>query len=651
MRQLFYMAAAALMLTACSDNGTDIVPSAVDTKPWPYTANMDTTVAPGDNFFMYCIGTWYKNCDLDGKPYWGLVRGESQAYIAQYTKAMDSPAIATFWADSAKIDQTTDAARLAVDKMMAMTEQIQTREDAWKVLADLMEQGYTPLFHLYLYSKSSVYYALLDKTNIDSVMVTPASLLKVAGFSDRKAKETVQLASQVQEKLSKSRPDVDLSPEYLDTHPEVQNGILPLSSMKTRNTGYAFLDIILHELGIDESQVFVDQSLISYYQQIANLTAAEIKAYLQMHISQDYLYTSHQTISQYNQTAATKVSLAGLMNDFYTTNMNYIASYDYATHTVSAAEKADMVSKCKEMIAVCKERIQALDWMSATTKAKAITKLDKMVFNVGYPDNWIEAGLPTLAGHSLVEDVMTIRKANFNAQKSIIGKTVEEQSFNVCMLRDGNNLNTDNAAYYPSENSIIIYPIYLKKPYYSTEYSDAYNYAMIGSCIGHEITHAFDADGSKRDELGNYKNWWTVADKMEYQDREQKLIDCYNQLEVLPDELPNVYNNGTMTLNENIADLGGMLLAYQAYMQKLAKEGYSGDELVKQEKKYFQAYGEVWRGKYNTLAANLYKTNVHSLPKERVNGVVMNIDRWYELYDVKFGNILYLKPEKRAYIW
>lgn len=139
---------------------------------------------------------------------------------------------------------------------------------------------------------------------------------------------------------------------------------------------------------------------------------------------------------------------------------------------------------------------------------------------------------------------------------------------------------------------------------------------------------------------------------MEFNGRQQKLIDCYSLLEILPTELPGVCANGLNTLGENIADLGGFQLAFDAYNAKLITQGYKGDELQKQHKKFFQSYTNLWRVKYSISKALLnLETDEHSLPKERVNGVVMNIDLWYDLYDVKWGDKLYLKPEKRTYIW
>lgn len=648
-KKLLFLSVASLTLFACSDNDSE-TPSTVDTKAWTFAANMDSTVTPGDNFFMYCNGTWYKNFDLGSNYYWGFCGNESQAYINEYAKAMNSPIIAKFWADSTTIDQTTSTAVAALNKMMALTDNIQTQEDGWKVLAQLMEQGYTPMFRLEVSPQSRVYQALLNVG--DTTTVISKSLLQAAGFTDSKAAETARLANRVMAKLAQSRPDVTLSRKYLDTHPEAQDRMRSLSSVKTRSTGYSMLDVIFSELGIDESQVLVFDDYDSFYQNAAAISAEEMKAFLQATIAKDYVYTSHEAIDAYNASASTKISLAGMMTSFYKKRMCYISSYDYATHTVSAAEKADMVSKCKELITVFKERINALDWMSSTTKAKAIVKLDKMIINAGYPDKWIDAGLPTLTGTSLTEDILQIRKANFDGLKYIVGKTAEEQSFNALILVDNINMKEDNACYIPSVNSINIFPIYLKKPYYSSDYSDAFNYSTLGSTVGHEMTHGFDTNGSQYDEAGDYKNWWTVADKMEYQAREQKLVDCYDLLEIMPDELPNVYADGEKTLGENTADLGGVLLGYQAYMEKLAKEGYSGDELVKQQKKYFQAYGEQWRAKYLAwVAVYLKKNDVHSLAKERVNGIVMNIDRWYELYNVKFGDNLYLPTDKRAYIW
>ena len=212
------------------------------------------------------------------------------------------------------------------------------------------------------------------------------------------------------------------------------------------------------------------------------------------------------------------------------------------------------------------------------------------------------------------------------------------------------SLSLVNCFYYPEFNCLCIYPAYMLPPMYNEQVSDAYNYAEF-AIVGHEITHGFDNNGSNYDKNGDYRNWWTVMDKMAFTEKCQSLIDCYNLLEIMPEEMPGQYCDGENTLGENIADLGGVEIAHQAYVEKLQREGFHGEELEKQERRFYQGWAEVWRQKYTSSYAQTLLEDVHALPKERVNGVMMNCDRWYELFDVQWGDMLYLAPELRTHIW
>lgn len=637
-----------MTLSSCSDSDVE---STVDTKAWAYDKNMDSSVAPGDNFFMYCNGTWYNSFDLGENSYWGFFGGESQAYVDEYIQKMNSPITTKFYADTATIDNTTAAAEAAIEQSLEVVADIQTQEDAWKAIAKAMKLGYTPFFSLYLNPVSRTLKAVLNfATSNTNINITSLQRL---GFNTTQSDEIINRSNKVRKILQQNCPQQPLTLEYANTHPEIQEDFVALSDRKTRSVGSDMLDVIFKELGISENDAMYYNQLEGYYNAIQNMSPEDIKASIQYCICKDLAFASHDNYNDAFGIAEAQTPFSKSIQTFSDVYMNYITSYDYYnTNVCTAEEKAAMTTKCKELITVYKNRISNLDWMSTTTKANAIKKLDGMILNVGYPDTWITEALPEqLSGTSLVEDMIQIRESMFNGLKTVVGKNSQEVGLNYLLLY-GYNLNITNAAYIPSDNSINIFPVFLKKPFYSQDYSDAFNYAAALAVVGHEMTHSLDTHGSQFDENGTYKNWWTVADKMAFEERQQKLVDCVNLLEIMPEELPNIYADGQKTLGENTADLGGLELAHQAYMAKLAQEGYSGDELVKQEKKFFQSYAEVWRSKYTAnWALDKKANNVHSLAKERVNATMMNIDRWYDLYNVKFGNTLYLTPEKRAHIW
>ena len=284
-----------------------------------------------------------------------------------------------------------------------------------------------------------------------------------------------------------------------------------------------------------------------------------------------------------------------------------------------------------------------------TTKNSALEKLKKMTFLVGKSDSWHEEGIPQLAGKSLYEDMALVRKSQNDLRHVLLSKLPKDEIGNFCYL-DGFSISAVNAFYYPYCNSVFVLPNIILPPFYDESQSDAMLYALV-AVFGHEITHGFDDEGALFDAVGRFKNWWTVSDQMAFKEKTDLLVDCYNHLPLFVDS-DGYHVNGEQTLGENIADLGGLEMSLQVYEEKLKEQGFYGEELVKQEKRFFQAYANIWRAKLSDdYLMNMYGGDVHAPSFARVNGCTMNCDRWYELFDVKWGDMNYLKPEKRARIW
>ena len=290
--------------------------------------------------------------------------------------------------------------------------------------------------------------------------------------------------------------------------------------------------------------------------------------------------------------------------------------------------------------------------MSQATKENAIDKLDNIGLNIMYPDKWYMDCIPDVTEcKTLVEFVIKAQKGLFNLKSHLIG-TSDVFSHQICTAHF--DLTFVNALYSPNHNVILIYPALFLPPLVPENVSEAYEYAAF-TTIGHELTHAFDDSGAQYDKYGNKNNWWTVADKMEFEERQKLLVDCYNHLEGAPDILPGKYANGTVTLEENIADLGGLNIALDAYTEYLQEQGYFGSVLEDQQRKFFESYADIWSCKYGEEyikdRMDGKRPDSHALPQERINGVVMNMDIWYKLYNVTRENKLYLPPEKRTRIW
>ena len=320
--------------------------------------------------------------------------------------------------------------------------------------------------------------------------------------------------------------------------------------------------------------------------------------------------------------------------------LTYLRSKMVAEQMVPAGRKEEYMKYCKEMIGVFGQRIKSNEWMSEGSKKNALDKLNAMVFNVAYPDHWIKEGLPDFSkSQSLLEDVYIMRTARQNLLKAIVGKSRIKESFTAIAMDINNWLGEENASYDPNYNSMSILPYYVLPPNYDPTQSLAINYQMFDT-MGHEMTHGFDTSGSQFDKNGDYTPngiWASEADKAEFDRRTELLVKCYNSYDVLPDEMPGVKADGKTTLGENIADLGGTGDSLSSLLNRLEVDGYTGDNLKLMKQRFFPSLGEEWRSKYgedhvNYTAfgkGNPYGADVHSLSKERVNGVVANMNGWY----------------------
>jgi len=284
--------------------------------------------------------------------------------------------------------------------------------------------------------------------------------------------------------------------------------------------------------------------------------------------------------------------------------------------------------------------IKDLDWMGEDTKVQALDKLSKFTTKIGYPDEW-KTYPAEIKQNDLFGNLRRSELAEYDRNVAKLGQPVDKKEW-------GMNPQTINAYYNPPQNEIVFPAAILQPPFFDLNADDAVNYGAIGGVIGHEIGHGFDDQGSTFDGDGVLRNWWTEKDMEEFKKRTNALVAQYDAFKVFEDL--NV--NGSFTLGENIGDLGGLSIALKAYKMSLnGKEspvidGFTGEQRV------FLGWAQAWRSKSREEAMrNLVATNPHAPAIFRVNGVVRNIPEFYELFDVKEGDALYLPPEERVKIW
>lgn len=314
---------------------------------------------------------------------------------------------------------------------------------------------------------------------------------------------------------------------------------------------------------------------------------------------------------------------------------------DYADKYFPAASKAKMIELVADLRVALKGRIENLTWMSPETKKKALEKLSKYTVKIGYPDKWRDYSKLTLKADDLVGNVERSSVFNWNRDLAKLDKPVDKSEW-------GMTPQTVNAYYNPTGNEIVFPAAILQPPFFDPDADMAVNFGGIGGVIGHEITHGFDDQGRHYDGDGKLNDWWTAEDAAKFDAEAKKYGEQFDQYEVAP----GFHVQGGLTMGENIADLGGNLLAQDGYKLYLAGkespvlDGFTGEQRV------FMGFAQVWRSKYRLDSLKLQvATDPHSPAVFRVIGPVRNIDAWYKAFNVEPGQTYYIAPENRVRIW
>ena len=305
--------------------------------------------------------------------------------------------------------------------------------------------------------------------------------------------------------------------------------------------------------------------------------------------------------------------------------------------------KSRMLELVHNLLEAYRVDIAALDWMTPETKAKAFEKIDKFTPKIGYPDKFRDYSALEISPDDLIGNIAATTKFAMDYEFAKIGAPVDRSEWHMFPQ-------TVNAYYNPGMNEIVFPAGILQPPFFDLGADDAANYGGIGAVIGHEIGHGFDDQGSKYDGDGNLVDWWVDKDRAEFDKRAKKLIDQYELL--YPNETPDMHVNGALTVGENIGDLGGLTIALKAYEIALkgasapVLEGYTGLQRV------FLGWAQVWRGKVRIeeLKRRL-ATDPHSPAEFRCNQIVKNLHEFYEAFDVREGDALFLPEDQRVRIW
>jgi putative endopeptidase len=309
-----------------------------------------------------------------------------------------------------------------------------------------------------------------------------------------------------------------------------------------------------------------------------------------------------------------------------------------------SAEAKQKVSEMVEHLRFAfKARIEALPWMSETTKEQALVKLAAFEYKIGYPDKWKDYSMVKIGPTTLFENVMQLRRHGYREMLAKIGQPIDKNEW-------GMTPQTVNAYYSPSRNEIVFPAGILQPPFYDPKAEDAVNFGGIGAVIGHEFSHGFDDKGSKYDAKGNLSNWWTEDDRKLFEERTGRIVAQFNAYEVLD----GVFINGSLTQGENIADLAGLTMAYYAYLN--AKAGSDDLNLLIDgytwQQRFFLGWAQVWA--QNISEKELRKriiTDSHSPGEYRVRGPLANMPEFREAWGCEAGQGMVAEERKQVVIW
>jgi len=313
----------------------------------------------------------------------------------------------------------------------------------------------------------------------------------------------------------------------------------------------------------------------------------------------------------------------------------------YVDKMFSPKAKEKALKMVNNITAVLKERIQNLSWMDNSTKDAAINKLSKFTVKIGYPDKWRDYSGLEISRESFFNNMIKASNFSFNFNLNKIGKPVDRDEW-------GMTPQTINAYYNPSKNEIVFPAAILQPPFFDAEADDALNYGGIGAVIGHEITHGFDDQGRKYNGDGNLKDWWTEQDGNKYKELADMIAEQYDNFTVLD----SVHVNGKFTLGENIADLGGLTLAYYGLQKALKDKDMNLIDGYSPVQRFFISWAQIWRINITPeLSLNFINNDPHSPGVHRVNGPLSNMNEFINAFNLKEGDDMIRPKDKRVVIW
>ena len=677
-RKMFpFLAAGIVALASCNTPQKEVVKIAAINP-----ANMDTTVVAGTDFYEYACGGWIKNNPL--KPEYArfgtfdqlLENNQEQLRVLiEELSATPHEAGSVAGKIGALYAMGLDSTKLNADGVAPIKEELAainalaTKSDVSKMVATLHKEGMAPFFALFVGAdeKNSAmnivqlyqagigmgdrdYYLLEDEGSAkmrDAYRAYINKLFTLAGSSPEQADAAVDAVM----KIEKAIAEISYGREDLRDSQKNYNK-LPYEDFKKIESPLDW-DVYFESMGLAGLKE-LDAKQINFYKDmnkaLRNTTVDEQKYYLAFNLlSAAAPYLSDDFVDADFEFYGKVMSGKQEQQPRWKRSLNTVngalgeaVGEMYVEKYFPASSKEKMLTLVGNLQTALSERINGLEWMSDTTKAKAQEKLAAFTVKIGYPDKWRDYSGLEIKDDSYWANVRRSNIFDMAYQLADVDKPVDKSRWHM-------NPQTVNAYYNPTTNEICFPAAILQPPFFNPDADDAVNYGAIGVVIGHEMTHGFDDQGRNYDKDGNLIDWWTAEDAVRFTERADKLVDQYDQIIVID----TLHANGRFTLGENIADHGGLLVAHQAYLNSLkGKETPAPIDGFTNEQRFFLGYATLWGQNIRPEEIRRRtKIDPHSLGKWRVNAALRNIAPFYAAFDIKEGDPMFMAPADRVVIW
>lgn len=677
------MATAGIIALAISTSGCSSSDKGTKTEPALSAANMDTTVKAGDDFYKFANGNWLKNNPIpDEYSRYGAFEALEEVNYTQL-KTILAEASADKSAAEGSVNQkirdfynsgmdTVKIDKNGISPLNPELDQINafaTKADVLKMIIREHASGNYPLFYIFSSQDeknsnqviASTYqgglglpdrdYYLSDDSRSKEIRASylkhMAKMFVLAGSTPEQAAKDAEVVMSIESQLAKiSSTRLELRDPKANYN---KTDLAGLQKMAPEIDWKAYFDGINLQA---TSEINIGQpKFISGMAKLINtIPVADWKLYFRW----DLINSAASSLSSdfdKEHFAFYGTVLSGAkeqqprwkrMIDQTSNSLGEAVGQLYVQKFFPPEAKKRMVDLVNNLKISLGERIQGLKWMTDSTKKEAEAKLAKINVKIGYPDKWIDYSSLTIGTDSYYANKKNARQFAVNRDIAKIGKPVDRSEW-------GMTPQTINAYYSPNMNEIVFPAAILQPPFFFMNGDDAVNYGAIGMVISHEMTHGFDDQGRQYDKEGNLHDWWLADDSKNFEAKTKVLVDQYDNYVMLD----SLHVDGKLTLGENIADLGGMNVAYNGLQKALA--GKNKDEKIDgftPDQRFFLAYAQVWRANTrNEETMRRLKEDVHSPAEARVNAIVYNIPAFYEAFNIKPTDKRYIAPENRADIW